>query len=227
VVEVVRDLPLVLPPPVAARPRPRARPDPAASPPAEPAPPTSSQRRVPRIVGTYGDATRALDEILGPDDGPRDFAIAPPDEVAAASGYRMGGGSHREERPRIAVRDAPEGPGTGPGAAVEVEVPRPVVAPQPPPDLGDRDVILRVVRASGGSWETCVSQALKRNPRLEGRVSVGWSVRDGRVVAPRVVDDTSDDPELASCFVRNVRAMRFPAGFSAEVAEFPWVVSGG
>ena len=109
------------------------------------------------------------------------------------------------------------GTGTGPGAVTEVRTPRAVATPTPPADQPDSAVVLAAVRSATSGFETCVTQGLKRDPRLDGRVSVGWTVRDGRVIEASVVDNDTGDPAIGDCFARNVRAMRFPAGFSARV----------
>jgi hypothetical protein len=93
-------------------------------------------------------------------------------------------------------------------------------------ESGDAGNIASVVRKSQGRIQTCLEQSLKANPSVNGRVSVGWSISAGRVTEARLVKNTTGDDALGQCVVKAVRGFRFDESLTAEVAEFPWVVSG-
>ena len=91
---------------------------------------------------------------------------------------------------------------------------------------GDAGNIASVVRKSQGRIQTCLETALKGNPSVNGRVSVGWNIVKGKVTDARLVKNSTGDDQLGQCVVRAVRAFRFDESLTAEVQEFPWVVSG-
>jgi hypothetical protein len=91
---------------------------------------------------------------------------------------------------------------------------------------GDAGNISTVVRKSQGRITTCLDQALKSNPSVNGRVSVGWTIQAGRVTESHLVKNSTGDDTLGQCITKSVRAFRFDETLTATVAEFPWVVSG-
>lgn len=75
-----------------------------------------------------------------------------------------------------------------------------------------------------GRFQTCVEKALADAPATRGRVSVGWSIVEGRVTTARLVSNTTGNDALGGCMVRAVQTLRFDATVTADVAEFPWVI---
>ncbi len=181
-------------------------------------------------LGTLGKRDDALATVLRPDVGWADLdaALRRVDSVTVA---RVG------DAPARAVRDgdATHGIGllgggraeTGGSPAVALRLRTEEAAADVEVDAGDAAEIARVVKGSQGGIVTCLERALKIAPGTTGRVELGWSITGGRVRGVRVVKDTTGDPELAGCMARTVRSMRFPSEVTAEVASFPWVVSGG
>ncbi len=106
--------------------------------------------------------------------------------------------------------------------------PRPLVTEGVPETsaTADRDAIASVVKRSQGRIQTCLEQSLRANPSVNGKVSAGWTIIDGRVTESHLVANTTGDDALGVCITRSVRAFRFDHTISAEVAEFPWIVSG-
>lgn len=118
----------------------------------------------------------------------------------------------------VGLSDAPEV-----RARVEIDA----AAAETDVESGDAAAIARVVRLSQGRILTCVEQSLKRSPGMSGRVEARWSIVAGRVSDVRIVRDTTGDADLGRCVANAVRTFRFPAEITAEVAAFPWVVTGG
>lgn len=96
----------------------------------------------------------------------------------------------------------------------------------PAPQGTDQETIAAVVKRSQGRITSCLEQALMANPSFSGKVSVGWNIVSGRVQDAHLVKNTTGDDAFGKCVVNAVRQFRFPAELNAEVAEFPWVVSG-
>ncbi|MFZ5475780.1 MAG: AgmX/PglI C-terminal domain-containing protein [Myxococcota bacterium] len=223
---IVVDLPVPEPDTSPVAPAPRPRPRPAPEPAASPAP--SSRGRVIPFV-TDGRGSTVFEEILGPDDPGfirEQLDLVVSERSADLSGFRAAG-PRRDERVEVRI-DGPGGASEiGEGAPLAVKTPKPRVVvhpdlPKPPPVT-----IREALKASQARFENCVTQGLKRDPTLEGRVSVGWRIVDGRATGVEIVDNTTGDDALGACFTRAVGQVRFPPGTSAEVAEFPWAISGG
>ncbi len=125
-------------------------------------------------------------------------------------------------------------------AAPDEEIPSSRAGPpphlEPPPEPREgmegaaadaQRVISSVVKKSQGPIQSCLEKALINQPTLNGRVSIGWSIVAGRVTQASVVSNDTGDDALAACMSGAVRTFRFPETLTAEVAEFPWVLSGG
>jgi len=73
------------------------------------------------------------------------------------------------------------------------------------------EVIQHVVRQSFGPFATCYENALRGNPKLQGRVAVRFTIEpDGSV--PNPSDGGSDIPDagVIACVVKGFSALRFP-----------------
>lgn len=99
-------------------------------------------------------------------------------------------------------------------------------APSAEPPPSDPAEIQRVVKAHSGRVQACVERSLRVDPRLEGTVGVGFTVAGGAVTEAHLVRNTTGDAAMGACVVGAVRSFQFDPGTSAEVAEYPWVVSG-
>ena len=73
------------------------------------------------------------------------------------------------------------------------------------------EVVQRVVRQSFGRMRMCYEAGLKRNPSLEGRISVKFVIdRSGAVAMASTADRSFADNEVASCVERSFKSMSFP-----------------
>ena len=93
-------------------------------------------------------------------------------------------------------------------------------AADPPPAIAE------TVKGASPQIQGCVEAALKTKPELKGRVSASWKITDGVVSDARIVSDDTGDDALGTCILGVVKGMQFPKGLTADVAEFPWIVSG-
>ena len=90
------------------------------------------------------------------------------------------------------------------------------------------DVVQRVVQERSGEVKYCYEVALKRDPKLSGRLDVEWTIqRSGRVTAVKVFEDTVGDPELSACLVERVQGWLFPADRANGEVIFPFVLVPG
>lgn len=71
----------------------------------------------------------------------------------------------------------------------------------------------------------CYEQALKRNPKLAGKIVITFVIdENGRVAEARVDSDSLGDGQVASCIAGLVKRVRFPKPDSGTVqASFPFV----
>lgn len=93
-------------------------------------------------------------------------------------------------------------------------------------DEGDVGGIGPAVKKYRGKIEYCTQQALRLNPKLNGRVSVGWKIVKGKVSDVHLVENGTNDSAVATCVVNAVRGMRFDETLTAEVDSYAWVLSG-
>ena len=108
-------------------------------------------------------------------------------------GFGGGWGHWHASAPRVRVRGSHWGEGWG-------------VSGRLPPEA-----IQRIVRQNFGRFRLCYEDGLRRNPSLEGRVTVNFVIgRDGAV--SNVSEGGSDlpDQQVRSCVVRNFYGLSFP-----------------
>ena len=188
-----------------------------------------------QFIGTTGNADGdAVADMLG-DDGASmaglDAALSGvtgAQEATAGNIGVKGGTGKGSENAKVGV-GVNTGGTASTGSGTETKIRKPKV------DLGtvDADVesgdaggIASVVKKSSGRIQTCVEQGLKVNENLNGRVSVGWTISGGKVTEAHLVSNNTGDDGLGKCIVTAVRGFRFSEDTTANVAEFPWVVSG-
>ncbi|MGE0397707.1 MAG: AgmX/PglI C-terminal domain-containing protein [Kofleriaceae bacterium] len=84
---------------------------------------------------------------------------------------------------------------------------------QPRVNIGSAgdDVANRIIRSRAGVFRACYQRELARNPSLQGRLDVTFTVLDDGTV-PQAMAGGSMGNEVASCVQRQVTRFRFPAG---------------
>jgi hypothetical protein len=90
----------------------------------------------------------------------------------------------------------------------------------------DPELIRRVVRSHHDQLKYCYDNALTKNPKLTGKVSVRWIITEGGTVASsNVVNSTTNTPELDRCIAGRVLTWIFPKpkGGGVAVVTYPFV----
>jgi len=90
----------------------------------------------------------------------------------------------------------------------------------------DPELIRRVVRSHLDQLKYCYDNALTRNPKLTGKVSVRWIITEaGTVASSNVVGTTTNTPELDRCIAGRVLTWIFPKpkGGGVAVVTYPFV----
>ena len=81
------------------------------------------------------------------------------------------------------------------------------------------DEVVREVRSGFGRFRGCYEAGLKKNPKLEGRIAVTFTITEsGSVAAPMTDPSTTlPDPSVVACAVSAFRALSFPRPASGVV----------
>jgi len=90
----------------------------------------------------------------------------------------------------------------------------------------DPELIRRVVRSHHDQLKYCYDNALTRNPKLTGKVSVRWIITEaGTVASSNVVSSTTNTPDLDRCIAGRVLTWIFPKpkGGGVAVVTYPFV----
>ena len=90
----------------------------------------------------------------------------------------------------------------------------------------DPELIRRVVRSHHDQLKYCYDNALTKNPKLTGKVSVRWIITEGGTVASsNVVNSTTNTRELDQCIAGRVLTWIFPKpkGGGVAVVTYPFV----
>jgi hypothetical protein len=90
----------------------------------------------------------------------------------------------------------------------------------------DPELIRRVVRSHHDQLKYCYDNALTKNPKLTGKVSVRWIIReDGTVASSNVTTTTTGTPDLDRCIAGRVLTWIFPKpkGGGVAVVTYPFV----
>jgi hypothetical protein len=75
----------------------------------------------------------------------------------------------------------------------------------------DKDLIRRIVRAHINEVRSCYNSGLTKNPNLEGRVTIQFSiVGSGKVASSTVQENTTKDSNVGNCIAKAVKRWQFP-----------------
>jgi TonB family protein len=94
----------------------------------------------------------------------------------------------------------------------------------------DPDVVRRIVRKNTAQVKRCYEGALKRNPKLAGKLVIAWVIgANGRVTKASVVENSTESEKLGKCVTSRVRRWRFPKpdGGGVVNVKFPFVFKNG
>lgn len=73
----------------------------------------------------------------------------------------------------------------------------------------DADPIRSGIRKRQGHLTHCYEEALQENPNVQGRIEVEWQVVQGNITQARILSNTTDDADMATCVIRKIESWRF------------------
>jgi TonB family protein len=188
-----------------------------------------------KLLGAKADGSGSIADVLGKGDVDRDqekafqgvggLTVATSD--ASLRGVKSGTGGSGKVADIGSLRGAGNIASGNTGAGVTEKRVTGVVRHEAPAVDGELDpaLVSKEVRARIGAVKACYERALKRNPNLNGKIKVRWTITAaGTVSGVDISDDSVGDSEVSSCIKQLVARWRFPApsGGSVEV-EFPFV----
>lgn len=90
----------------------------------------------------------------------------------------------------------------------------------------DKDIIRRIVRAHINEVRYCYNQGLKKEPTLEGKVSVQFTISAaGKVPVATVASTTLSDKDVANCSAKAFKRWRFPKPPAGDVVVVTYPLS--
>ncbi len=187
-----------------------------------------------KVLGALGPGAgaTAVADVFGTGGGIGDVATALSGAggVAVASdpgaaGGRKGGG--QGEAASIGSLTTTGGGKVAYGAKTEVRVSGSVAAEEAEVDSADVDQarLASFVKARMGLIKACYENALKRNPRLKGKIAIRFTILEtGGLADVAPVVDAVGSPEVAACIVATMRSWRTQFRPSGPVTvEYPFV----
>ena len=89
------------------------------------------------------------------------------------------------------------------------------------------EVIAKTVRSRITAIRNCYEAALKRDPKLKGRIVITFTIgSNGRVKSLEVESSTISDPSVADCIISRMRMWSFPKPDGGDVtASYPFIFS--
>jgi outer membrane biosynthesis protein TonB len=187
-----------------------------------------------KVLGALGPATGrgAVADVFGAGGGMTDVATALSGAGGVAVATDPGAGGGRKgggQGGAASIGDlATSGGGkVGYGAKTEVRVSGSVAAEEAEVDSADIDQqkLAAFVRARMGLIKACYENALKRNPRLKGKISIRFTILETGGLADIVAAINSlGSPEVASCITNTMRTWRTQFRPDGPVTvEYPFV----
>lgn len=89
------------------------------------------------------------------------------------------------------------------------------------------DQISRVVRARSGAFRACYESAAARDPRLQGGITISFTVSPAGGVTARIGSSSLGSARVESCVLRMFNRLKFPAADKATSANWPLVFRPG
>ncbi len=94
----------------------------------------------------------------------------------------------------------------------------------------DKDVIRRIIRAHHNEIRSCYNQGLSKNPNMQGRVAVMFTIGPaGTVPRAAVAENTLGDSDTANCVASRVKRWTFPKplGGGTAMVTYPFAFTLG
>lgn len=89
------------------------------------------------------------------------------------------------------------------------------------------DQVSRVVRARAGAFRACYESAAARAPKLQGGLTVSFTVSPAGSVSARISNSTLGNARVEGCVLRTFNRLRFPAADKPTSANWPLVFRPG
>ncbi len=187
------------------------------------------------VIGSEGDGSGALDDVLSSGTGPADVAaaLAGATRVGMATADKLGSQTRGGGTGTTAgIGDLGTTGGAGVGLAAKREV---VVAkvetmggPEVESSTVDRDAVARFVRSRIAGIKACYEKELKRNPSLAGKIVVRFVIATSGRVASVEIEENGLNPGVGACIRTIVRGWSLPFKPEEEVpVSYPFLFQPG
>jgi hypothetical protein len=141
------------------------------------------------------------------------------------TGFGTGAGVSGNGRGRSGSGAGAGGTGTGNGRGGERRL---AAAPVSAAGQGlSPEQISRVVRARSGAFRACYESAAARDPKLQGGVTVNFTVSTTGAVTARIASSSLANPRVESCVLRMFNRLHFPSADKPTSANWPLVFRPG
>jgi len=141
------------------------------------------------------------------------------------TGLGSGAGASGSGRGRSGGGTGTGGEGTGAGRGGERRL---AAAGAAPAGQGlSAEQIARVVRARQGAFRACYESAAARDPKLQGGITVSFTVSPAGAVTARIASSSLANPRVESCVLRMFNRLHFPSADKPTNANWPLVFRPG
>jgi hypothetical protein len=144
------------------------------------------------------------------------------------TGFGSGAGTAGNGRGRFGKGGGSgNGTGTGDGNGHGGERHLQAIAASAPGQGLNPEQIGRVVRARNGAFRACYESAAARDPKLQGGVTVSFTVSPDGSVTARIASSSLDNARVESCMLRTFSRLHFPTADKPTNATFPFIFRPG
>jgi outer membrane biosynthesis protein TonB len=130
------------------------------------------------------------------------------DEIAELDAMRDAQAADAELSTKDAVENSPKG-----------RIKQGTLEERPSTGILDEKAVIATVRKGLPAIRNCYQKALKKNPTLQGKISVEFTIGpSGRVTAVKATDDSLGDASVTACVLGKFKSLKFdkPAGGSVK-----------
>ena len=187
------------------------------------------------LLGSLSDDSAMFGSLSGSADVWGGLTGAEVGEAFGAGGLGLSGGGGGTGEGTIGLGNVgligkgSSGHGTGHGSGA-TKVPKVRASKATVKGSLDKEIIRRIVRAHINEVRYCYNKALSKDPALEGRVKVKFTIAaTGAVTAAEVADSTVGDESVGTCIAKAAKRWKFPKpiGGGIVVVTYPFVLSAG